>query len=738
MQANGLDNDYLYDLHEDAPEIALVQSRKRPTASRGRKISFPNGGDCEDLGGMIHHNNGANLEESPPKRKKVATSKRSQSLKTRAMAFEKAWENIEEDQYSQQEALGSHLSTPAKSGKRSKSMGPSKGNPKFKPPFRNTKITKPSSARGKEVAQVSDTPISYQGFTTTEEAVFLSKTTLEKLSTFRYKPSTVPAMPLSPVPVDHLTESEKQPLIGNQQACETPLLDDETTPNSDSFFKEATWHTINNIVCQKSDKVDHDGCSSSVLSTEKQYSHGERPLSLPIHAFSKQVSVPFEVHGHLCAFPVTEVLGNPVQTGNHSHHEDSYDDQTSNEEMLLDNLLNGMAVDVNIDHSNGAYVDENDVLRSPRVQLKAAINYVCNRITSGKLFQVEEVGEHLEPHKSHEFEEPVCSAIASGGKKDVLALLETEDFTRSKAMANSGYRIEIERLDLDEDELMLDVSRDFYGSDEFDEGLDDEDLLAVISDVVIPETPLKHHSVHDDHTPEPQVSSSPAQVEQIRTAKNRSGVAARINSSKTPTPRIFCSKPDDDYFMDEEDEDEMLKLSGCYQNFVENFIPPASVQKGISNHNVPDIEEYDSHLLFSPATSPAKMAVGNNTDSHSASQSPQGQSNVNISPVLEEEDWSFMRANDDFQDRAAQMMSDLFTEPLSAIPERRIIDITSSSPAKHTVSIISKAQTYTTQTTATSAYTVLDLDDSHEYEPIANPFARPPFAALILDRSPVM
>jgi hypothetical protein len=708
-------------------------------------VSFTNVEEYEDVADIAYRNNGTNFEEPPPKRKRVAPNKRSQSLETPAMVLEKAWETVGEDKYSQQETLGSQLSTPPKYGKRIKSMSSLRGNPKFKPPFQNTKITKPSFARGKEVVQVSasDTPISYQSFTTTEEAVFLSKTTLEKLSAFRYKPSTVSTMPLIPVPVDPLIDFELPPLVGNQQAHETPSSDDGTNPSSDSFFKQATWHTSDNIVCQKSVEVNHDDFSSFKPATKKAYSHRDHPLSQLVPALSKQRSAPFVAHEHLCTSPVTDVREDPVQTAKHLHYEDSYDDPTSSEGMLLDNLLNGVDVEMDNGDSNRTFIDESDGLRGPRIRhLKVAIDDVeCsagNGSMNGVIFRPEEIGEHFRPQRPLESEGPGRSAVASDGKKDVSPLLEIEDSNPSKNMASLGYQIEIERSDLDEDEPVLGVSRDFYGSDEFDEGLDDEDLLAVLPDVVIPQTPSKGHPVHEDHTRRPQVSSSPAQVERIPIVNHHNDVTARINSSKksTPPPRIFCSEPVDEYSMDEEDEDEMLKLPGFYQNVVENFIPPASVQECISNDNDPDTEEYDCHLLFSPATSPAKVALGNNTDSHSASQSPQGRSNIDISPLQEEEDWSFMRTNDDVQDRVAQMMSDPCTEPPSAVPNRRIIDITSSSPVKRTVSVVSRAQTCATQVTATSAYTI--IDDSHEYEPIENPFARPPFAALILDRCPVM
>ena len=53
-------------------------------------------------------------------------------------------------------------------------------------------------------------------------------------------------------------------------------------------------------------------------------------------------------------------------------------------------------------------------------------------------------------------------------------------------------QVQVEQSGMNDFEMTSkEASKDFLGSDEFDEGLDDNELLAIVSEVVIPQTSMK-------------------------------------------------------------------------------------------------------------------------------------------------------------------------------------------------------------------------------------------------------
>ena len=676
----------------------------------------------------------AAIEELPPKRKKFAVSELSQSLGITAVTIE---------EHDGQNTTRSKLSTAMRSGKRMKSASALKGNANFKPPFQNTQIRKPSSARGMGAEQdlASQSPIFYhgftttdQGFTTTEEAVSLSKTTLERLSALRYRPSKATAVPLDPVPVSSRKETNVLPLLPNKQAYEMPSSDDDNNRNSNAFFRQAIWHTGDDVTCQMSDEVDYDPLI--MPRDENAPSYGARSLSQDSRTLSKGSPDAFKLHENSCASQVMDGVAYPRHIARHLRSKNGFGNPTSSEAMLLDNIFNDVDADVNIDHPEAPFIDKNNILGGLRLhQLEAGTDDGTHSTGHDSMFQDtsprEVIDMNLGSDRRSKSEQP--RKHAPYGKTYDIPLPRKENLNSSKSMTDPDCQIEIARSDYDNQPPPI-ISKDFYASDDFDEGLDDEDLLAVNLDVVAPQI---RPNDYQGHIVKSQVPSSLAQVERLSSVNDANDVANRVSSSQVsrPNSRISCSDPDDEFPMD--DEDEMLNFPGLYHTVVERFMPPTSVQECISTVNDSVTEEYDKRLLFSPATSPAKAVLGDKNDSNRASESPGGQLENSSSLVLEEEDWSFMRANNDIQDCTAQLALDCSTEPPSARPKRRVIDATSSS-VKRTVSFVSRARTCATEATAASACSILELDDMHEYEPITTPFVRPPFADLVPDRSPLM
>jgi len=197
---------------------------------------------------------------------------------------------------------------------------------------------------------------------------------------------------------------------------------------------------------------------------------------------------------------------------------------------------------------------------------------------------------------------------------------------------------------------------------------------------------------------------------------------------------------DDDYPMDKSEEEELVQLAAmkAIANDIQVHEPPSSIQCSLDDER----EVYDSSLQFSPTKSQASS--GDPINKCSANNPPK------ILPGIEppaggEEDWSFISANSRAEDdhfvssnqfsapesQLVAPISPKCTPPKSTLRKDALANLPSS-PGHRNLYFISNAHMCVTHVAKSSSI----LDDSHEYEPL-EPFIRPPFPSLIMDRCPI-
>jgi len=292
---------------------------------------------------------------------------------------------------------------------------------------------------------------------------------------------------------------------------------------------------------------------------------------------------------------------------------------------------------------------------------------------------------------------------------DFPRINHSETFGKSPVKTEPKYQIEVERSSMDDYEPTPQTTKDLFASDDFDEGLDDEDLLAIAPEV-IPQTPARA-------TPRDQALVTTKHLQRNPTKENLVSPAISLEHH-------------DEFPIDEEEEEELLKLPEISQNFEERFIPPESVQE-VFDVEPGNREVFDCSLQFSPprseqtTQSPNKAiaVLSSNEAKPRVSPGP-----MEPPPAIEAEDWSFIRS--------APTMPDPFVDsPRPTLKYHDVGEGKSSSLARRSGTVNSKAQTCATPLTSRSVLSF--LDDSHEYEPL-KPFARSEFPPLLTDRCPVL
>jgi hypothetical protein len=319
-------------------------------------------------------------------------------------------------------------------------------------------------------------------------------------------------------------------------------------------------------------------------------------------------------------------------------------------------------------------------------------------------------------------------------------------------LSKSLVEVQVERLHIDDVEAVSrDVSKD-YESDEFDEGLDDNDLLAMVSDAVVSDTQFNLRSRGGENhlvssQPEPigttissvQDASGPGKPVDL-TLEDYSPIPA-IKSHRALTSRILSPEPDDEYPMDE-GEEEIFKMPELMtRGAVEKLKAPPSLQHAFGDEPGSG-EVYDSSLQFSPLkhrhalVSPTKVPSDLHTNKLSTGESRARRSDTELLPMGEEEDWTFIRSGYVFEDPEVQVLSEALPDPHPRITDQTENRHCLSSPEPHSHAPYSATTTLASINQTDSASMMWMLDDSHEYKPL-QPFARPDFPILILDRSPI-
>ena len=742
---------------EASPSFSDRKKRPSSQLNKDRSVSHGLCWEYEDEGDVGYQDSTA-FQESAPKRRKSAPPKRSKSMKLPEPTHTQFWELGEVSVKAQQvqdlevREQNSQLTTPPDSGKRIKSRAKSaisKSKPKQTSLFQKPTITKPLASRsmGSNQEPRSYAVINQQGWATTEDAVKLNsngitKTTLEKLALFRCNPSSY----------DHDTANSDSPKpkyatgrpdSGLQQdhsihpGPSQPSSDYDLLPSNDSFFKEAMWNA----------KISTDPLASDLMESERPYhvihdaieTSNCRSLEDPqvqpdLLEKTNNSGIGLEIHEP--SF-FKEEIPHGLPAAVRSSQWSEYGEPTSSEAVILNGLMKDVdIIDLGERGVNGAH--DSPLIHELKV---AALQQEVECDAEGDEATYSDVNDNsrmldAEAARTDELEElPQHQQQINAGNAMIIC--------RRRSVA----QIQVERSDTDDYEAVdHQGSKDLYAMDEFDEGLEDDEFLAMVSEMVVPETPLKVHSQQQNG----EKSASPAPttflvvpaplrmghiVESADALPKSKDIPIRI-----PSPRIFTSESDDEFPMDQGDEEEMLKLPELANGVEENFTAPAGIS--LSSGDELDIREvYDPSLQHSPPTSrsgqsPKTAAYNRHTDRNSANQSPNGPSEIDQVVMEHEEDWTFIRTG-----HGEARMPDPFIDPPQPTafpqrpgPQRQLL----SSQILQSRSISAgNRRTHSSATQTASDITWSIIDDSREYLKV-KPFARPNFPSLVPDRCPVI
>lgn len=710
-------------MHHDQPFDALPDEEYLevvPTTDKKRPAARSNAGRAHSIGAVWEFRDEGDLgyqgqeDQLQPKRRKSAPAKRPKLAKVPTQPLPQITESNQDDIYAvrtdDQEIQTSQLTPPPDSTKRPKSKSAPKSKKPQLPPFKSLTVTKPAANIEKELA--NDPVSSYSavnsqlGWTTTQEYVKLPRTTLDKLAAFRYKDPTQgqATSAMSRYASTHsIGRTQRQELATTDRVAAPPSSDYGPFSSSDSLFKDSHWDA--ETVKQACSEVVPTGSQADELQvnqTEDNTVDSQLPETEDLVTNTFLVEKPAALHTN----SIDRVPGanpQPVGHATSSQNDTHYDAPTSSEVMMMDGLLNNMQTSqVNPQLTEGRLPDHATLSEETSMVKHSADQ---NTLSPAPVFEVEGTGVNL-----------------GNGYQEVIQCSETNLNPQAGQESCSQHSdIQVAPSDDEVGIINYDASEDFE-LNEFDEGLDDEDLLGLTPDateprIIVhnPRTNLEVDKIYQDKTKLPATARHPSDTIQRLSPDYKTSQADPIIPQPQSTP-LQISEPDDEFPMDAADEEWMLEAAGV----VETFEAPESLQRALDSDSG---EVFDRSLQFSPpkpqkqSASPSKMANDSCTDKTSNAPSPERV------PLLmsEEEDWSFIRGDDTVTDVSPDVEEDYRSSIVPApSPARKISDYFKSQ-----------------ETQQTMGSTQRFLDDSHEYLPLY-PFVRPNFPALTPDRCPIV
>ncbi|KAI9645097.1 hypothetical protein NHQ30_005831 [Ciborinia camelliae] len=662
-----LRNTNIYDLPEDVPILPTPGGIKRPKPrSKNGRAKTMSGLESSNNVGAEDCDSGQ-FEVSSPKRRKVPIKGAQPAFKipskVQSIFASEGLRGLPND-FNDGPPV-SQLTTPPDTHKKSKKRVSSAMVSKRKKSsdlFQSSGITKPSLStfKSKPPRDQSQSINRLQGFITTEEQLKLNSngianTTLQKLATFRY------------VPRDD-NSSSNQPIIASKTANTHGAFDQydgEQTPeepnqvsldyrhlSSDSFFEEALW-------------IPKQFVESNEL--EITHSHLSQNHYLPGNSMT---TVMQQISDHVEYSPKQSEYA-PI----------------SSEARVLENLPDDNAINV---------IEVQEVNQGP-----PSVN--INAVT-----QLGDMDPELADHRLDIPRVYVHPPSSTSGQEqtetshDSILLMPTARHERYNT------NIQVERSDIEDGELAsMNPSPDYFDSDNFDDDIGDEDLLALVTDTVIPKAPMLPISIE---------SSPPSKQPKYVIACTK---ATQSHRPVTLPQEVIGSgsssivvDEEDDFPMDAGLEEEILRLAEASQGrgVVESFEPPRSLRLP-SDSGDTDREVYDNTLQFSPPMSresdPSAVARVQSNGLSSPSKPP---------ATNEDADWGYITSTAIGPAKA----------PVILPPEILAPTLKDKTPEK-LPSPVKSAEINSIKPW---------LDDSHEYLPLA-PFARPKFPSLVHDRCPV-
>jgi len=716
-------------LPDNPPQLPAKKTTKRPAskANVGRTHSIGTVWEFQDEGDLGVQGQG---DQHPPKRRRSAPPKRSKSAKALSQSLPQIAEADEEGhselQNNEQDQQNSQLSTPPDSAKRTKSKPGSKSKKPQLPPFKSLTVTKQVPKQEKE--QASD-PISSSsavksqlGWRTTQDAVKLAKTTLDKLAAFQYKP------PLQTNLQDQVVTTARyaktHPIAGILQP---ESVEHDKDPSSSDFRPHPSHGDFFTEACANTRVID--------------VFDREHIMNVPEDTYLRANQVMEQMSNPVAATQVEELQTSALGSDDRTAVSCSYNVGNSSENYLHPTNLTAPSQEVScFDESTSSEVRAMDGLMQV-TEMSPIDQQPIPGESHHCVTRPDEIFNEVVPVHQGALSYIVSSEAGAGaGAEDptlpeqdfeeVLQGLVLQPATQPQLVPNRLPRaakdIQVERSNDDQfEDVQQNVSRDF-DLDEFDEGLDDSDLLELASDAIVPDTQCYTRSIPLNNPKSSDIITSPLGPTEIRdrpaplqqtalTTNNVQSYRAMTGHASLDV-EILESEDGDDFPMDAADEAMMVQAA----EVVETFDPPESFQHPFDDSE--SVEVFDSSLQYSPPkpqqlhSTPSKKVDGHRTGAISKPQSP----DLEPPTTSMEEDWSFIRRRDANVEAPSETEEDYRCS---------VVDTT-------TVRLVTEFfKPQSTQRAPNSTNPI--LDDSHEYLPL-KAFVRPDFPNLTPDRSPIV
>lgn len=719
-----LDSDSLYDFTYDNDLNAQPSKgsgkRRASTAGSGRMVSLGPLWKYRDKEDIQYQGQdfgvGPTLQNSAP-------SKRSKSAKPPARILDDM--RVHEEVMAVTEELVQHNIPPSqlatlpvtRKGPRKKLLSRLVKEVKIGP-FKNPVITKPTAAEPK-IKQKEDRPTkpvsNHPGWTTTQEAVKLSKTTLDKLAVFRYGfPSkatpevTSPKLPAD-VKVARLTETNQPQAQGVLQ---------ETSHSREGYGGVPQDYAITEQIPMHVSGVSIDGAHSTRIQPEEQGPQHIQPIA---EIYGEESHMQSDAFFDAAAWKNPHEQRHTADTpaSNHRYHEP--EDGTNN---------------FSSPHFNSYQCLES----TNRTDAEARIphNSISATSTSETARQISNYGELTSSEM--QLMEKALAAGNDDARMTVQAshaypdspLVGVEDLSHTKfnvAQDNlQPHSVPHTCTELPQVTGLEPLVSKEIDSDDFSDDIDDTDLLefCLAADILVvgPRSAEDHRSNDQKQSEllDNELIVNPHCCEVNRMTRRTSPGHHDAEKTQGQSHLIPSSDLDDEYPLDHGDEEYMLNFPDLEAGAIESYEAFASLNHGIQEDLGPR-NGYQISLQFSsPKSRP--LASSLKTD--------QGLPNDNNSfnlALLPDENMNEINTSRSVPRSHTRIPA---PSPLKSHHNRP----PSSKNVNQSLSKTTSPKNLPVEPTQ-AKYHAYILDDTQEYELLA-PFARPDFPATMRDRSPII
>lgn len=729
-----LDSDFIYDraydnyLNDQSPKGKA--KRRSSAAGSGRMVSLGRLWEYRDEEDVHYQDQGFGTGPTP---KKLAPSKRSKSAKPPGRSLNHMWEYeearavIEEPilhnvPQSQQATLSDTQNYPRR-------KLPSRPVKEVKiGPFKNPVITKPIAESGTK--QEEDHPAkpasNHARLTTTQEAVKLSKTILDKLARFRYGcPSKAPPLRLvSPKPPADID-------IGRLEETRRPQV--PTVPQEKSHSAEKYEGLLQDYAMAK--QINIPGPEASIDSAHSNRMQPAEFQQAAVEIYGE------EPHMQSDAFFNAAAWNNPY--GQRHTAEISASNQRCHPEHGTIDFKSGCTNGTDVRIQNPPY---NGIFAITTSETAPQSSNFEGFTSSGmqlmeELLAVKNDDEMITVQTSHANQDSHLVGVGylSGVKPDVA-----QHNVQPRSIPHTSK--ELPRVTEVQPPVSKEIDMDDFGDDIDDADLLELDLTANIS--VAGSRRAEVCRISDQKQPDSFLDDK-SKVKSHRDGANfmtESPGPQHCDAERTQgqQPLVPSSDLDDEYPLDAGDEEDMLNFPELEACNIGNYEAPAGLEHGVQQDLAPS-EVYHRSLQLQPPISRASMpsvtpGESLSTDNNSIDLTLLPDENMDPDVMIEDkdevEDWSFIRSDDGEINASSftpgSQMRKPASSPLNSEHNRSIL----STDVKQILSKTKRPDNLSVELTQ-AKYHAFILDDSHEYELLA-PFARPNFPATMRDRSPVV